>query len=59
MLHGLMDRVKRRWLVWALKKTEGNKTQAADLLGIAYRTVSHWCRRYKVNPSDYKRRGFV
>ncbi len=38
----LLDRIHRKWLIWALKRTYGNKTRAAKLLGISVRTLRIW-----------------
>ena len=47
-LQELMAEVARHYLGRALKATNGNKTQAAKLLGIAnYQTLTNWMDKYK------------
>jgi DNA-binding NtrC family response regulator len=43
----LMSRVARHYLTRALEHTHGNKTRAAELLGIgSYQTLSNWIEKY-------------
>uniref|UniRef100_UPI00102B71E6 sigma-54 interaction domain-containing protein n=1 Tax=Candidatus Magnetaquicoccus inordinatus TaxID=2496818 RepID=UPI00102B71E6 len=46
----LMDRVARHYMELAMEKTAGNKTRAAELLGLAsYQTLTNWMKKYRVN----------
>lgn len=48
-LPAMMDRVARHYLELAMEKTAGNKTRAAELLGLAsYQTLSNWLKKYGV-----------
>ncbi len=48
-LPGIVAEVARHYLRLALKKTNGNKTQAAKLVGISnYQTLSNWMNKYGV-----------
>jgi DNA-binding NtrC family response regulator len=48
-LSDLLGKVSRHYLERALTKTQGNKTQAAELLGFAsYQTLSNWLKKYGV-----------
>lgn len=48
-LQELMAEVARHYLSQALEKTHGNKTKAAELLGLPnYQTLSNWLTKYKV-----------
>ena len=40
----------------ALTETGGNRTHAADILGVSVRTVRNWIKRYELGPKfPYKR----
>jgi len=48
-LPGIIDRISRHYLEQALEKTAGNKTRAAELLGLAsYQTLTNWMKKYGV-----------
>jgi len=48
-LQELMAEVARHYLSLALEKTHGNKTKAAELLGLPnYQTLTNWLTKYKV-----------
>ncbi len=48
-LQGMIDEVARHYLEQALQTTGGNKTRAAELLGLAsYQTLTNWLKRYGV-----------
>jgi DNA-binding NtrC family response regulator len=58
-LRGTMDQFEREHLLAALAKTKGNQTRAAEILGIARRTlikkmVRHGIERPRVRPSKLK-----
>jgi DNA-binding NtrC family response regulator len=43
-----MDEIERRAILSALEKTGGNRTQAAELLGIGLRTLQRKLKEYRV-----------
>jgi transcriptional regulator with PAS, ATPase and Fis domain len=46
-LQGVLDRTAVHYLERALEESQGNKTQAAKLLGLpSYQTLTNWLRRY-------------
>ena len=45
---------RRRTISVALSRAGGNKTQAADLLGITVRTLRSWIRKYEITPYDWR-----
>jgi transcriptional regulator with PAS, ATPase and Fis domain len=47
-----IDQFKKTRLTRALKKTNGNRTLAADKLGISVRTVRNWINRFDLS-KDY------
>ncbi|MBF0140755.1 MAG: sigma-54-dependent Fis family transcriptional regulator [Magnetococcales bacterium] len=48
-LPDIIDRISRHYLGLAIEKTAGNKTRAAELLGLAsYQTLTNWMKRYGV-----------
>ncbi|MBF0422173.1 MAG: sigma 54-interacting transcriptional regulator [Magnetococcales bacterium] len=48
-LTGIIDKISRHYLGMALEKTAGNKTRAAELLGLAsYQTLTNWMKKYGV-----------
>lgn len=48
-LEAMMSRVARHYLKKALDHTNGNKTRAAELLGLgSYQTLSNWIEKYGV-----------
>ncbi|MBV6520143.1 MAG: Anaerobic nitric oxide reductase transcription regulator NorR [Gemmatimonadaceae bacterium] len=48
-LPALLDSVARHYLTRAMKEANGNKTRAADLVGLpSYQTLSNWLQRYGV-----------
>lgn len=48
-IQGLIDEVARHYLSRAMAQTAGNKTKAAELLGLpSYQTLSNWLSRYGV-----------
>lgn len=48
-LPGLLDDVARHYLTRAMKEAHGNKTKAAELVGLpSYQTLSNWLVRYGV-----------
>jgi DNA-binding NtrC family response regulator len=50
-LPGLLKVVARHYLGRAIDEAGGNKTKAAELLGLAsYQTLTNWLKRYEVNP---------
>jgi transcriptional regulator with PAS, ATPase and Fis domain len=49
-LEPLMSAVARHYLKEALEHTNGNKTRAAELLGLgSYQTLTNWMKRYGIN----------
>lgn len=45
----IVGEVARHYLVRAMEKTHGNKTEAANLLGLnSYQTLSNWLNKYKI-----------
>lgn len=54
-LEPLMSNIARHYLRKALDHTNGNKTRAAELLGLAsYQTLTNWLKRYDVDESRYR-----
>jgi len=52
-LPGIVAGVARHYLGLALKKTNGNKTQAAKLVGIRnYQTLTNWMHKYGVDVKE-------
>ena len=50
----LMGRVARHYLTEAMAHTGGNKTRAADLLGLpSYMTLSNWLKKYQVDHASH------
>lgn len=48
-LPGLLEEVARHYLSRAMDEAHGNKTQAAQLVGLpSYQTLSNWLTKYKV-----------
>ena len=48
-LSGTIDRVARHYLEQALNATGGNKTRAAELLGLpSYQTLTNWLKKYRI-----------
>lgn len=48
-LPGILASVARHYLGRALEEAHGNKTKAAELLGLpSYQTLTNWMRRYRV-----------
>jgi transcriptional regulator with PAS, ATPase and Fis domain len=46
----VMGEVARHYIARALEESEGNKTRAADLLGLgSYQTLSNWIEKYEIN----------
>ena len=43
-----MDEIERRAILGALDRTGGNRTQAAELLGIGLRTLQRKLKEYKL-----------
>jgi DNA-binding NtrC family response regulator len=43
-----MDEIERRAILAALERTGGNRTQAADLLGIGLRTLQRKLKEYRL-----------
>ena len=49
-LAGLLSRVARHYLTRAIEQAGGNKTQAADILGLpSYQTLTNWLKKYGVD----------
>lgn len=49
-LEPLLSKVARHYLKKALEHTNGNKTRAAELLGLgSYQTLTNWMKRYSVS----------
>lgn len=46
----LLRRVQERWLKRALKRFNGNKTQAAKWLGISLRSFRNWEVGFQIRP---------
>ena len=44
----LIEEYKKKQLVAALKKTDGNRTLAAEKLQVSVRTVRNWIKRFKL-----------
>jgi DNA-binding NtrC family response regulator len=45
----LLDRVAYHYLKRSMEETDGNKTEAAKLVGLpSYQTLTNWLSRYKV-----------
>jgi DNA-binding NtrC family response regulator len=47
-----LDELERRYLLHVLKHVEGNKSRAADLLGIDRRTLYRMVERFGIDPKD-------
>jgi transcriptional regulator with PAS, ATPase and Fis domain len=48
-LENIMGEVARNYLALAMEKAHGNKTKAAELLGLSnYQTLSNWLKKYKL-----------
>jgi DNA-binding NtrC family response regulator len=48
-LSNLLDEVARHYLGRAMDEAKGNKTKAAELVGLpSYQTLSNWLARYEV-----------
>lgn len=48
-IEAVLDEVARSYVARALRETEGNKTKAAQLLGLAsYQTLSNWMNRLRM-----------
>jgi len=48
-LPGLIKQVAVHYLTRGLKKTNGNKTKTAELLGVSnYQTLTNWLRKYEI-----------
>lgn len=43
-----MDEIERRAILEALERTGGNRTQAAELLGIGLRTLQRKLKEYRL-----------
>jgi DNA-binding NtrC family response regulator len=43
-----MEEIERRAILGALERTGGNRTQAAEMLGIGLRTLQRKLKEYKV-----------
>ncbi len=43
-----MDEIERRAIIQALEKTGGNRTQAAEMLGIGLRTLQRKLKEYRM-----------
>lgn len=41
-----IDRIHKRWTRRALKYSRGNRTHAADYLGVSLRTIRNWIKRF-------------
>ena len=55
-LPDLMAELARHYLERALEESEGNKTRAADLVGLSsYQTFTNWMERYGVKPQKKAR----
>ena len=49
ILPELLEQVARHYLKRAMEETDGNKTEAAKLVGLpSYQTLTNWLDRYKV-----------
>ena len=48
----LIERIHKRWLMWALKRTKGNRQKAAMILGLSTRTISNWIHRFDLIEPD-------
>jgi DNA-binding NtrC family response regulator len=53
LLGGSIREVERQLLEKALETTKGNRTRAAELLGISLRTVRNKIREYGLPPRRY------
>ena len=51
-LERLLDETERRYLVSALEKAEGNKTRAAELLGITFRSLRYRLAKHGLSDRD-------
>ena len=51
-LERLLDETERRYLVSALEKAQGNKTRAADILGITFRSLRYRLAKHGLSERD-------
>ena len=51
-LDGLLAELERGYLVEALRRTGGNRTEAAKLLGVSFRSIRYKLDKYDVSDSD-------
>jgi transcriptional regulator with GAF, ATPase, and Fis domain len=52
-LPGLIEKVTQHYLIRALEIADGNKSKAAELVGLSsYQTLTNWMKRYKIEISD-------
>jgi DNA-binding NtrC family response regulator len=49
-LEATLDRLERRYLQQALKRTGGNQTRAATLLGLSFRQLRYKVRKHALHP---------
>jgi len=47
-LEGIVERIEKDYLVKALEKTKGNKTEAAKLLNLSFRSFRHRLHKYRI-----------
>ena len=52
-LEGMVEQLERNLLVKALKRTGGVRKQAADLLGITFRSIRYRLDKYDLKDSDF------
>ncbi len=52
-LEGMVEQLERNLLIKALKRTGGIRKQAADLLGISFRSIRYRLDKYELKDSDF------
>jgi DNA-binding NtrC family response regulator len=48
-LSPIMDDIKKKYIMAALKRTKGNITEAAKILGVRPRNLTRWCKNYNLH----------
>jgi len=46
----LLEHTTRAALIFAMRRTHGNQSRAADILGIGRYTLGKWCVKFHVDP---------
>lgn len=53
-LDQLEESLMKRYIIWALKETGGNQTQAANLLNVGRRKIQYSMKKYGISPKDFE-----